>query len=224
MRISYFNYLYRSVIVNLVRNSRLLPLLLYALLFSFSNLFFAQNVKYERVTISVIGGAQIYSQDKALNKQIAQKRVHINGSIIAYHSDDITEKLVITNQKLKKETQKSFAVEVRESVKKKKEKLSEKTRQQLAQYEKRKQDFANEKIGDPFLPDHFFNSQMTSKNYGVPRVENYHSSKIELSMYSYIVKSALDHLHSQYYTFYNNRSFDQCFSKVFSVRPPPVLA
>lgn len=223
MRISYFNYLYRCVVVNLIGYSRVLSLILCALLFSFSNLFFAQNVKYERVTISVIGGAQIYSQDKALNKQIAQKRVHINGAIIAYHSDDFTEKLVITNQKLKKETQKSFAVEVRESVKRKKEKLSEKTRQQLAQYEKRKEDFANEKIGDPFLPDHFFNSQMTSKNYGVPRVENYHNSKIELSMYSYIVKSALDHLHSQYYTFYNNRSFDQCFSKVFSVRPPPVL-
>ena len=175
-------------------------------------------------TISVIGGAQIYSQDEALNKQIAKKRININGSIVSYDSDDFTEKLVITNKKLKKETEKSFASAVRESVNKKKGKLSEKAREELVKYEKRKENFSDQKIGNPFSPDHFFNSQITSKNYGVPRLESYNQSKLELSLYSYIVKSALDHLHSQYYTFYNNRSFDQCFSKVFSVRPPPVLA
>ena len=166
----------------------------------------------------------MYSEDVGLNGQIAQKLVNINGSIVYYNSDDLAEKLVITDKRLKRETEKSFATDVRESVKKKKEKLSEKTRQELAQYEKRKENLANEKIGDPFSCGHFFSSQITSKSYGVPRVENHNHSKLELSIYSYIVKSALDHLHSQYYTFYNNRSFDQCFSKVFSVRPPPVSA
>jgi len=224
--LTYFQRLFR---LNFLINSKSLQYVLYAFfLVGLPKLVSAQEVndpeKIKAVTISVIGGAQIYSQDEALNKQIVQNRVNISGSIIAYHSGDLTEKLVITNKKLKKDTGKSFAADVRESVNKKKEKLSEKTKQELAQYEKRKENFANEKIGNPFLPDHFFSSQITSKNYGVPRVENYNQSKLELSLYSYIVKSALDHLHSQYYTFYNNRSFDQCFSKVFSVRPPPVLA
>lgn len=229
MKIILFTYFQRLFRLNFLINSKTFQCVLYALfLVGLPKLVSAQEVndleKIKAATISVIGGAQIYSQDEALNKQIAQKHILVNGSIVSYDSDDFTKKLVITDKKLKKEAEKSFATDVRESVNKKKEKLSKETRQELAQYEKRKENFANEKIGNPFSPDHFFSSQITSKNYGAPRVENYKNSKLELSIYSYVVKLALDHLHSQYYTFYNNRSFDQCFSKVFSVRPPPVLA
>lgn len=172
-------------------------------------------------TISVIGGAQIYSTDATFNKQILKKEIKISGSLVSYNRYD--QRLSVSNQKKKISTAKNFASQVTELAKKKKEKLSERTKYELAQYENRKKEFDNKKI-NPFSPDHFFSSESSLRNYAVPQIQNHENSKANFAQYFYAVKSALDHLHSHRYVLYNSRSIDFCFSKVFSVRPPPILA
>ena len=229
MRISSFAYLRRLVNLTFLSNYKLLIFILYVvLLLSPNRLVLAQNIiqknKSKQGSITVAEGAQIYSADPGFNSQISQKNINIEGSVVSYKDDDGIQKLIVTNKKIKRNQEKNFASQVKESIKKKKEESLKKIKKELAQYEKQRANYQPDKIDSPCSSGHSFNVQYHFQDCAVPSVSSNYLPKIFTSQYSYAVKLALDYLHSQKYTFYNNRSFNHYFFEVFSVRPPPVLA
>lgn len=52
---------------------------------------------------------------------------------------------------------------------------------------------------------------------------NFKFQKTAYLQKDFVVKCALNDLHCKLFVFYNSRAQDNCFSKVFSVRPPPVV-
>lgn len=174
----------------------------------------------EPATIVLKDGAKIYSTDEAFNNQINNNAVILkNADIVPKNKNSASNVLEATSSKpviLKKD----FKQEVKNSAEKKQKEELKKVKKEIDQYEKRKKAFINDFKGSP-SSEGFFVSVSSGKDSIAPVHNNYDFSKIFFVANSYTVKSALDFLHTQKYTFYNNKSIDYCFSEVFSVRPPP---
>lgn len=67
----------------------------------------------------------------------------------------------------------------------------------------------------------FSNSKNPVKHFLNERSHHHDQNEVTASERQYVVLRALDYLHSQQYFAYNNKSFNFCYSQVYSVRPPP---
>ncbi|MFY1046762.1 hypothetical protein [Chryseobacterium sp. GP-SGM7] len=198
--------------------------LLVALLFLICAFSYAQE-GFGNNTSSVItltDGVTVYSSDQNFNKQIKHKHVGIdNAEIVIKRISEDKEILIaktfknpfVPGKKLKnkpKENHKNFQRDNIKAIKK-----------HIAEYESRKGSF--EWIDYKVFPssEKFIMSSHINQDYVVPNFGQHNFSDADAHQNQYIVKSALDFLHSQKYRYYNNKSLDFCFSQVFSVRPPP---
>lgn len=176
------------------------------------------------VIISIVGGAHLYSQDKDFNNLISENNVTVNGHIASHHNRNGIHSITISQRVLKKDSRKNFALQVRDIVRKKEDLILRKARQRIAKYEQQRLHHLVEIVETSNYSGYSVNSNRISQSAFVSNIKSQDFSKIFTTQYRLIVKYALDTLHPQKYNFYNSRSLDFCFTAVFCVRPPPVLA
>ena len=204
----------------------------YVLLFLFSlltaNNFSAQRVSGEPnqslVSVSVIGDAQIYSADLNFNQQIADKKINIKGSVRKAKLTSGSVQLIVTNAKFKKAENRTLAYRAHELKRKKEAIILKKVNQQLAKYEHQKKNHEVDVLNLPGSSNLFFSSKQLSDKAAVPGISTYKFAKVLATTSIVVANRALDTLYTQKFTSYDSRSKDHCYSTVFSVRPPPVLA
>lgn len=179
--------------------------------------------KVEPATIVLKDGAKIYSTDEAFNKQVSNNIVVLKNADLTPQNKKSTKILEASSAK-EEVIEKDFKQEVKNAAEEKRKKELRKVKKEVEKHEKRKEAFRNFDFEDFPSPSQFLSSNSSSKNYIAPSHNGNDFSKIYTIQKDYSVKRALDYLHAAKYIYYNNKSLDYCFSDIFSVRPPPVLA
>ncbi len=178
--------------------------------------------KGEPISIVVGKGATLYSSDEQFNQQIADKKVVLQNA--DHHSEtNAQNKTVLIATSKNSDGRQNLAQEVKIAEDKKRKDAIRQIKDKIDQYaaKTRTEDLKDYK--EVPSSSQFSSSYATSKSYINPTSNANDFSKIHHQLHDYSVKRALDHLHTQGFTFYNNKSLDYCYSQVYSVRPPPVL-
>jgi len=213
--------------LNFIKGLNYFSGLLLILLFSLSNNVYAQEAHSQQqippVTIVLKDGGRLFSADDHFNKQILSKKIILKNSDVFYQESLGKEHFLqlIAKQSPNVE-KKDLQHQLRIAENKTQKEILQKVKKEIEKFEERVQHFVKHDFNGT-SPDQFFSSTTISKNYVAPSYSTHDFSKIYISANAYIITRALDFLHSQKYTYYNNKSLDFCFSEVFSVRPPPVL-
>ncbi|MCU7618225.1 hypothetical protein NZ698_13530 [Chryseobacterium sp. PBS4-4] len=203
---------------NFLKSSVFFRIIILVILFLFN---FSDAQEGESVTIFLGKGAKFYSADDSFNQQVFHKKIIIKNAHLSVKNPGTNEILVASaihhdvNQNLAQQLKTVEELKRKQELKKVKEKIDS--------YEAKSKFFEKQDYKDSPSPSQFFSSHSTSKNYIAPSHSTNGFSKICTSDKNYSIKRALAFLHTQKFTFYNNKSLDFCFSEVFSVRPPPIL-
>ncbi|MCI3938280.1 hypothetical protein MQX03_13840 [Chryseobacterium aahli] len=194
------------------------------LFFSFNSLLNAQ-VGIGNPTQSAIilkNGAAIYSTDANFNRQINSDKISLKNAEVFYESENGNEViLVAASEKSIESEKKDLKTQVKIAEKNKKKEALKKLKKQISDYESQKEKFESEKIKTFPSSEEFISSTHVNTDYVVPSYHHYKLSKIYSAENQYVIKLALDFLYPKEYTYCNNTPLDFCFSKIFSVRPPP---
>ena len=166
-------------------------------------------------------GAQLFSSDESFNKQVAQKEISIENADLSFKNVAGTKVLIASASP--RDKNQNLTQQVRLSEEKKRKEAVKQIKEKIDQYKAESKSFQKHYYQDSPSPSQFFSSHSSSKNYVAPSYNINYFSKIYASDKDYSVKRALDFLHTQQFTYHNNKSLDFCFSEVFSVRPPPVV-
>jgi len=172
-------------------------------------------------------GATIFSKDDSFNKQINSEKITVKNADVS-NIGTLENGKVLTAKPIKVQDaqtpKKDFKSELKKAEENKNKEALKKVKKEIANYdnEAKKNSFNSKNLRFP-TSEQFIVSTNSNKDYVAPSYHNHYFSKILVSLNQYVIKSALDFLHKQKYTYYNNKSLDFCFSEVFSVRPPPVL-
>lgn len=197
-------------------------------MFFLINNFYSQqaNSKIQIMPAIIVlkGGAKVYSADESFNQQILSNKGVLTNSVVFYQEDTGKECLLsLIAKQSSKEEKKDLKHQLKIAESKRQKEVLKLVKKEIVKFEKKIQVFVKHDFNGVPFSNHFFSSISISKNYVLPVQNNRDFFKFYISRDAYLVRHALDFLHSQKYTYYNNKSIDFCFSKVFSVRPPPVL-
>ena len=164
--------------------------------------------------ITVRGDAQIYSSDPSFNQQFTAQRntrytISNLGKALVFKSKDPAAGKRYAKLKAK------FSVEAIDRV------GSGKLRKTVSDFEHRKKSFSFCHLnGSPFSRELPYSSDSNS-SYLIPSTTFSDFLKVCVFQYKLLISLVLEHLYIERYHYFNNRSFDFCFSRVFSIRPPP---
>lgn len=214
--------------LNFVKGLNYFQALLLILLFSLTNSVYAQEANPQQqitpTTIVLKDGANLYSADDNFNKQILSNKIILKNSDVSYQENGGKEHLLkLIAKQSQKEEKKDLKNQLKIAENKRQKETLQQVKKEIEKFEKRVQVFVKHDFNRAPSPDQFFSSSSITKNYVIPSQSTHDFSKFYISADAYVITQALDFLHSQKYTYYNNKSLDFCFSEVFSVRPPPVL-
>lgn len=166
-------------------------------------------------TISLTGNAKVYSTDPDFNGQfLSQENIDYqiinSGKVYVFKS-----KYKSSGKKIaKKQSKACFRSTNQASLKK--------IKQNISDFEQRKKSFNFCNIHDaPFSRELPYSSDFNS-SYIAPSGNSNDFSKICVFQYKYLISLVLEYLYVWKYHYFNSRSLEFCFSKVFSVRPPPL--
>ena len=173
-------------------------------------------------TISLSNGAEIYSLDKSFNDQVSAKKIILKNGNVSFVTHK-NHKILVASSSNNPRHQ-NLAKQVKDFEEKKKKKAQKDLQITIDDYKAQSKLFTQKDFNHLPSPSQFFSSHSSLKNYVTPNDNGSGFSKIGASSKDYSIKCALNYLHTQKNTYYNNKSLDYCFSHVFSVRPPPVLA
>lgn len=198
------------------------------MLFSLINNVYAQKANSQQqitpTTIVLKDGANLYSADDNFNKQILSNKIILKNSDVSYQENGGKERLLkLIAKQSQKEEKKDLKNQLKIAENKRQKEALQQVKKEIEKFEKRVKVFVQHDFNGAQPPDQFFSSSSIAKNYVIPSQNTHDFSKFYISADAYVITQALDFLHSQKYTYYNNKSLDFCFSEVFSVRPPPVL-
>ena len=201
-------------------------ILILGFVFFFNNVANAQEgIGTNQSPVFVVkGGAEIYSTDKDFNQQINNQKIILQDVNITFKKPNDGEVLLIASSKKIERESKDFKSQVAKENKKKDLEVLKQIKSKITDYESRKESFHLKNVKVFPSSEEFIASSHVNRDYVSPSQNQHDFSKIHSVQYQYVIKSALDFLHQQKYTFYNNKSLDFCFSQVFSVRPPPFLS
>lgn len=200
----------------------LLVLILFCSGFAYSQ----QNeneVQDASATIALKSGARIFSADKSFNQQIHAGNIVLKNSEVSYQKNLKKQDYLQVAAKQSKVEKKKREIQFVTAANQIQKESIKKAKNEIEKYEKRKKSFEKIDFQNFPSPNQFFSSNTVLKNYVVPSQNSHDSFKSYVLSDAYILKRALDFLHSQQYTCYNSKSLDFCFSEVFSVRPPPMF-
>lgn len=196
----------------------------------FSNFLFAQEGIGSKVPQAIVvlkQGATIFSKDDSFNKQINSEKITVKNADVS-NIGTLENGKFLTAKPIKAQDaqtpKKDFKSELKKAEENKNKEALKKVKKEIANYdnEAKKNSFNSKNLRFP-TSEQFIVSTNSNKDYVAPSYHNHYFSKILVSLNQYVIKSALDFLHKQKYTYYNNKSLDFCFSQVFSVRPPPAI-
>lgn len=213
--------------LNFIKGLNYFSALLCIFLFSLSNNVYAQETDSQQqippVTIVLKDGGRLFSTDDHFNNQILSKKIILKNSDVSYQESKGKEHfLQLIAKQPQKEVKEGLQHQLKIAESKRQKETLQKVKKEIEKFEKRIQDFVKHDFNGT-SPDQFFSSTSISKNYVAPSYSTHDFSKFYISENAYVITQALDFLHSQKYTYYNNKSLDFCFSEVFSVRPPPII-
>lgn len=198
------------------------------MLFSVDSSLYSQQGNLQQEVPSAIiilkDGAKLYSADDSFNRQVLEDHIVVKNSDISYRNKSSEDRLLqLTAKRLQNEEKKNLEDQVKLAEKARQKDALQKVKNEIDKFRERSQVFA--KIDFTSVPSsyQFLSTSAIAKVYVAPGQNNNDFSKLYASADSFLVRQALDYLHSQKYTYYNNKSLSFCFSEVFSVRPPPVL-
>lgn len=196
---------------------------LWVLLFFFFNSFLNAQVGIGNPAQSALvlkNGAAIYSTDANFNQQINSDKISLKNTEVFYESGDKVILVAVSDKSIKSE-KKDLKTQAKIAESNKKKEALKKLKKQISDYESQKEKFESEKIKTFPSSEEFISSTHVNTDYVVPSYHQHKLSKIYNAGNQYIIKLALDFLYPKEYTYYNSTPLDFCFSKVFSVRPPP---
>lgn len=176
----------------------------------------------ENVTVFLTNGASLYSTDEAFNNSVNINKGVSNNAEIAQQGNNTRKALDVSSRK--EVIKKDFNHELKNAVNAKQTDEFKKVKQEIENHNERKESFPQIAFNDLASTSQFFSANSVSKNYIAPNHNGNDSFKLYVSNRDYFIKRALNYLHAIQFIYYNNKSLDYCFSQVFSVRPPPVLA
>ena len=188
----------------------------FCILFLLFNFLYSQEGLGTAPTISLIGDAKIYSVDSDFNSQfMAQKNAdyEISSSGKAYVFKPKADPSV---KKIPKRKAKTSVQNIDQASLKR-------IKKNISDFEQRKKLFVYRNIhGTPFSRELPYSSD-SRRNYIVPSTDSNEFSKACIIQYSFLIRLILEYCYIWNYHYFNNRSLDCCFSKTFSVRPPPLF-
>ncbi|MCX8533819.1 hypothetical protein [Chryseobacterium luquanense] len=193
-------------------------------LFFFSDYLCAQEGfgNNQQTIIVVKGGAEIFSADENFNHQIINNNAVKKNIKVDFKKNGSEKLILLASEKEENQQDDTFKNQLAKVEKKKQKEALKEIKSKIRDYESRKENFDNKNLRVFPSSEKFIISSRINQDYVIPNYSQRDFSEINTDQNQYIVKSALDFLHSQKYTYYNNKSLDFCFSQVFSVRPPPV--
>lgn len=199
---------------------------LFLILISFlcHSFFFAQDStdhgKRLKASIFLAKGAYIYSAEENFNKQILNNSIRLKDADFSYNGGKIG-KILIKSTANTTNKEEPFTDQLQIAIKKKEgeDLITIDERIQISETQKKlihSQQFNQHPSSGQFLTIY-----QGVKDYIAPGCHYDELSKIANENPNLLITLALDHLHSQKYFQYNNKSLNFCFSLVFCVRPPP---
>ncbi|MBD8084546.1 hypothetical protein [Chryseobacterium caseinilyticum] len=169
--------------------------------------------------IVILDGAKVYSSDSGFNTQTASVKLSPKESDYPYRIKKTSDRNLIKFIR-KSEKQKQYVnpdVAITKITKNKSGKEKRKTQKLRKSYK----DFGFLKLYHLPSRDRLSHADTFSTDYIAPVQNSQYQFKPGIYEIQVAVKKALGYLHFKKYPNYNNRSFDFCFSKFYSVRPPP---
>lgn len=160
--------------------------------------------------------AVIFSNDESFNKLVRNKEVTLSQS--AYDKSHS----IVQNSAGKKESENyNLSNELKLAQEKEQQITLEKVKEEIEKFETKNKSSLNKEFYPPQSSDKFSGSKTNTRDYISPKPGNKDIFKQICFTEPFLIKKALGFLHTKKFFYYNNRSFDDCFSHVFSVRPPP---
>lgn len=193
--------------------------------FSFNNLSAQEEIGNNSKPVIIIqGGIEIYSNDADFNKQIRTNKVVIQDAdqtLISQGKDNSL--IIVSSGKKHKNSDFSPKNQIVFKDKKKNDEAQKELKKEITKYESRKKALIFKKLKVFPSSEKFAVVSHHQRDYIVPSTKNHDFSNIHTQTDQYIIKFVLDFFDAKKYISYNNKSLDFCFSKVFSVRPPPSI-
>lgn len=179
------------------------------------------QAKRQSASIVFSKGAYIYSTDENFNKQILSNKIVLENAEVS-HDSGKNNKILIKSTSDSIHKKKQFPDQLQNAVKKKRKEAQNTINKKIKEFEEKKKLFQSQQFNPAPFTGKFLAGHQIFKDYITPPY-HYDYSKMGNRYHRILITLALDYLHAQKYIHYNNKSLDHCFSKVFSVRPPPVL-
>lgn len=197
---------------------RFLGFIIFLFQFQFLN---AQESSKEEHTdtafIFVDRNVVVFSKDESFNKKLRYKEAALSEEGFE-KSHSIAQN---SSSKNKQAVQYDLTEEVRLTQEKEKQITLKKVKREIEKFESKNKFSLNKEFYPPQSSDKFSGSKFNTKDYISPKPSNQDVCKQVCFSEPFFIKKALSFLHTQKFFYYNNKSFDGCFSQVFSVRPPP---
>lgn len=160
----------------------------------------------------------VFSKDESFNKKLRYKEVAALSEKGLGKSHSIAQNSSIKN---KQAVQYDLTEEVRLTQEKEKQITLKEVKREIEKFETKNKSSLNKEFYPPQSSDKFSGSKSNTKDYIGPKPSNQDVCKQVCFSEPFLIMKALGFLHTQKFFYYNNKSFDDCFSNVFSVRPPP---
>jgi len=175
--------------------------------------------KSEQTSLVLKNGATIFSTDEAFNKQINNQSIVLKNADLV--QDDTKQNKVLEASSKQEVPKKDLKQELKNTTEKKQKEELKKVKKQIDQFEARKKAFNDDHLKGVPSTEEFLASTQSNKDSVAPAYNNYDFSESLVLVNSYALTFALDFLYKKQYSTYTAAAFDSCFSKVYSVRPPP---
>lgn len=213
-------------VVNLKRYLRFIYAFTVTFLSGFFSSYSAQqgNGNAHQPIIMVEDGAKIYSEDIGFNNQIDAGILLVEGKEISHNKKNSLQKVLVSKSSVELKNDEKIIKIQPTTIEILKGREEQKILAKEIKKHKSREKAFDKKLFNVFpSSEEFATVSHINQDYVAPNYSQNDCSKIFVLQDQYLVKSALDFLHAQKYTYYNSKSLDFCFSQVFSVRPPPVL-
>jgi hypothetical protein len=176
-------------------------------------------------TLTLTKGAAIYSIDNALNEQILTGKIVIQNSEISFLRDiDNNKVLVKASFKGSKNGITTLKDQLMIAENKKQKDDLKKVEKEIEKHKARTNYFSN--LSLIYLPaqNQHFSSRSIKKSYFAPAHNTNKDYKSHIADHTNVIFSSLSSSNSKEHFFYNTKSLQNSFSKIFPVRPPPTFS
>ncbi|MCW3170754.1 hypothetical protein OMO38_19665 [Chryseobacterium sp. 09-1422] len=223
MKSSILSILHGVKMVDFIGKSKaFLRVFIFPFLFLQVQFLYAQDDKsVSSAVISVSSGSKIFSADESFNQQIKQGKITVKNASVEDQKSAEKEYLVIVHKRISKISHGSLASQIKNAEAKKKSDFPKKLQKQIAS--RKALDDQIREIDRKYhhSSDSFSKSRNVGKHYVNERTHQQDQKEISADEKRRTAFRAIDYLYSQKFYTYNNRSINYCYTKVFSVRPPP---